>query len=343
NSTSTLNTPSANQYLEVFSSAPNYTIPSGVYVVGIEGNNAEVVDTFANDTVNNPGAVQNVFSLAGFTTGSTGYLWLLGKGQASPDGGGVGKGGGNGVTNSGTQSGFGNGGGSSVFGSLSGVHTGEDQNGVGVRLGTNPDLPGDGATANGELSWDIEQGSASYLLIQSPKAPTGQVGATAATGIDSDKDGVPDGTASPSWNVIDGVGVLAAPLSPTLGGTYTQLGNDFTYTPLTFKAATNTGAALTGSNVVSGLAFTPTYLGRISQHTGPSSAGWPASVPTGSSGAFPLGAGNQTSDTNYSGQPLNHIGGPNFWAPQMNVAVNDGTSVQHAQVSELTVTFSSKM
>src|SRR5262249_56830876 len=122
---------------------------------------------------------------------------------------------------------------------------------------------------------------------------------------------------------------------------YTERGNDSTYTPLTLKAATNPGAALTGSNVVSGLAFTPTYLGRISQHTGSSSADWLASVPTGSSGAFTLGAGNQTSDTNYSGQPLNHIGGPDFWAPQMNVAVNDGTSGQHRPVSGRTGPFPS--
>src|SRR5262249_251936 len=276
NSTSTLNTPSANQYLEVFSSAPNYTIPSGVYVVGIEGNNAEVVDTFANDTVNNPGAVQNVFSLAGFTTGSTGYLWLLGKGQASPDGGGVGKGGGNGVTNSGTQSGFGNGGGSSVFGSLSGVHTGEDQNGVGVRLGTNPDLPGDGATANGELSWDIEQGSASYLLIQAPTAPVVQTATTTATNIDGGSTAtatVAGGAAYNSWNVLDGVSILAAPLTPTLGGTYTQNGPDRSYAPLTFKNSTNSGTVLSGANVAS-VAFTANYVGRISQSTGSSSADW---------------------------------------------------------------------
>src|SRR5262249_18497636 len=133
------------------------------------------------------------------------------------------------LTNSGTQSGFGNGGGSSVFGAQTGVHSGEDQNTVGVRLGTNPDLPGDGATANGELSWDIAHGSASYLLIQAPTAPT------LATDIDASNNGSPGGTAYTSWNVLDGVGILAAPLTPTLGGSYTQLGNDFSYAPLTFK------------------------------------------------------------------------------------------------------------
>src|SRR5262249_5305229 len=114
-----------------------------------------------------------------------------------------------------------------------------------------------------------------------------------------------------------------------------------TYTPLTFKSATNVGAALTSSNVVTGLAFTPTYLGRISQRTGSSSADWLASVPAGSAGAFTLGGGNQTSDTNYSGAKLNPLGGPNFWANQMKVVVNDGTSIQHSQVSELTLTFAS--
>src|SRR5262249_38269567 len=44
NTTSTLATPSANQYLEVFSTVPSYTIPNTVYVVGIQGNNSTVTD-----------------------------------------------------------------------------------------------------------------------------------------------------------------------------------------------------------------------------------------------------------------------------------------------------------
>src|SRR5262249_46332180 len=124
-------------------------------------------------------------------------------------------------------------------------------------------------------------------------------------------------------------------------GSYTQLGNDFSYAPLTFKDSTNVGAVLAGSNSAT-VSFTALYVGRISQNTGSSSADWLASRPatTGTPGGVAPGAASPTSDPNYSGQLLNHIGGPNFWAAQMKVVVNDGTSNQHSQVSELTLTFS---
>jgi hypothetical protein len=346
NSTSNLTTPSANQYLEVFSTVPSYAIPSNVYVVGIQGNNSTVTDAFANSTTNTPGDVTDVFKLGGFTTGSNGYLALLQKGQTYPAADLVSAG--TILTNSGTQSGFGNGGGSSQFGSTTGVHLGQDQNGVGVRLGTNPDLPGDGATANGELSWDMQQASVSYLLIQASTAPSVQTSTTTATNIDGGSTSsatVAGGTAYNSWNVLDGVGILASPLSPTLGGSYTQNGPDRSYAPIAFQAGNNNGTFLSGSNhVTTGTAAAPwtaNYVGRISQNTGSSSADWLASVPTGTAPNFVLGT--NTSNTNFSGQPLNNIGGPNYWADQMKVVVNDGTSTQHSQVSELTLTFASKV
>jgi hypothetical protein len=357
NSTSNLNTPSANQYLEIFSTVPNYTIPSTVYMIGIEGDNSTVTDTAGNTWTNNPGQVQDRFNLGGFTTGSNGYLVLLQKNQpytgssATP----VNSAGNIQVNNVAGQSGpgFGNGGASSDFSNgvsapVTNVHVGEDQGAEslgssGVRLGTNPDLPGDGATAFGELSWDIEQASASYLLIQASTAPAVDFnGSGVFTDIDANNDGVPDGAAYASWNVLDGVAILAAPLTPVNGGTYTQNGPDRAYAPITFQNSTNNGTVLSGSTLVS-VPFTATYVGRISQNTGSSSADWLASVPVASAttGLFNLGAGTQTSNTNFSGQPLNHIGGPNTWAAQMQVLVNDGTSNQHSQVSELTLTFSS--
>jgi hypothetical protein len=345
NSTSNLGTPSANQYLEIYSTVPNFSIPSTVYVVGIQGNNSTVTDTFGNSTTNHPGDVTDVFKLGGFVTGSNGFLALLQKGQTYPAGDIVTAG--TISTNSGTQSGFGNGGGSSAFGSLTGVHVGQDQNGVGVRLGTNPDLPGDGATAAGELSWDLPQGSSSYLLIQSPTTPAVQTGTTTATNIDGGSTAtstVAGGTAYGSWNVLDGVSILASPLAPTLGGTYTQNGPDRSYAPLTFQSATNTGTLLSGSNLVTtgttAAPWTANYVGRISQSTGSSSADWLASVPTGTAPNFVLNATN-TSNATFASQPLNSIGGPNLWADQMKVVVNDGTSSQHSQVSELTLTFAS--
>jgi hypothetical protein len=343
-STSNLATPSANQYLEIFSTVPSFTIPSNVYVVGIQGNNSTVTDIFGNSTANTPGDVTDVFKLGGFVTGSNGYLALLQKGQTYPAADIVSAG--TVVTNSGTQAGFGNGGGSSVFGSLTGVHTGQDQNGVGVRLGTNPDLPGDGATAAGELSWDMPMGSSSYLLVQAPTTPSVQTGTTTATNIDGGSTAtatVAGGSVYNSWNVLDGVSILASPLTPTGGGTYTQNGPDRSYAPLTFQSATNVGTLLGGANLVTtgttSAPWTANFLGRISQNTGSSSADWLASVLAGTAPNFTLGT--NTSTTAFVGQPLNSIGGPNFWADQMKLAVNDGTSSQHSQVSELTLTFAS--
>jgi hypothetical protein len=349
NSTSNLSTPSANQYLEIFSTVASYTIPSSVYVVGIQGNNSEVVDQFGNDTVNTPGDVTDVFKLGGFTTGSNGYLALLQKGQPyTGSSANVVNSSGNVQANAGSLSGpgFGNGS-SSTYGSLSGVHVGQDQNGVGVRLGTNPDLPGDGATAAGELSWDMPQGSSSYLLIQTSTAPSVQTSSTTATNIDGGSTTtatIAGGSAYNSWNVLDGVAILASPLSPTTG-TYTQNGPDRSYAPITFKAADNTGTVMSGATTVTtgttASPWTANYVGRIDQNTGSSSADWLASVPAAqsTSGLFTLDT-TKTSNSNLAGQRLNTIGGPNTWATEMQVFVNDGTSNQHSQVSELTVTFS---
>src|SRR5262249_22032292 len=86
------------------------------------------------------------------------------------------------------------------------------------------------------------------------------------------------------------------------------------------------------------------YVGRVAKRTGTSSTDWLASNITGgtaSTGTFTL---NSTQSTQFGGQSLNHVGGPNYWAPSLSVAVNDGTPTtlgffQHSQVSQLTLTF----
>jgi hypothetical protein len=111
------------------------------------------------------------------------------------------------------------------------------------------------------------------------------------------------------------------------------------YGAITFRPTAGTGTVLTGSTVVNTSTWVATYAGRIAKNTGESSSDWLASVLTGTPATqFTLSA---TQSTAFAGQSLNHVGGPNYWAPFItNVFVNDGSSSQHSQVSELTITFS---
>src|SRR5262249_55764390 len=59
-------TDAPNEYVEIFSTVPNFTIPTNTFLVGLEG-----------DIADNPGTVQDTFDLSGFVTGSNGYLALL--------------------------------------------------------------------------------------------------------------------------------------------------------------------------------------------------------------------------------------------------------------------------
>jgi murein DD-endopeptidase MepM/ murein hydrolase activator NlpD len=286
---------SPNQYLEIYSTVPSYTIPSTVYLVGING------QVGAGQTL---GEVQDIFKLAGLTTGPNGTLALLDNGQQySFTGNTIGSAGSSYVANSGTGAGFGNGTTTSVFGTVSNVHLG-------------------GARAAGQLVTDIAQGAESLLLIQAPAAPT------TSTNIDPNNNGTTGGAAYNSWNVLDSVAIL--------DGASTSRA----YAAITFRPFGATGSFLTGSTWVdtgtSGSPWTASYVGRVGKSTGSTGSSWLASVPAGSNGAFTLGT---TQSTQFPGQALNSVGGPNYWAPQAPVLVNDGSSSQHSQVSELTVTF----
>ncbi len=288
------NTTNPSQYIEIFSTVPSYTIPPGVYLTGING---------VSGSTPAAGVLADIFNLSGFTTGSNGYLALLQKNEKYSSGG-FEVAGGNQLDNSGTGVGFGSGN-TSKFGTVTGVHTGS----------TRP---------TGQLATDILlTGAESFLLIQTPTAPT------TTTNIDPANTGNPSNQTSAynGWNVLDSVGILDS------------ASTSHAYAAITFKPTGATGTTLAGSNVVNTGTWVANYVGRIAQNTGSSGADWLGSVVTGtpSSGMFFLGSPNSTA---FAGQPLNSIGGPNDWAPQLTVAVNDDSSNQHSQVAELTLTFS---
>jgi autotransporter-associated beta strand protein len=301
------NTTNPSQYLEVFSTIPNYLIPGthatatatsaapSIDVVGING-------TVAGTGTPAPGLVTDIFNLSGFTTGSNGYLALLEKannysalGDLVPFG----------IedANGGTGAGFGSLA-TSIIGPATGVHQ--------------------GGTSTGRLATDMLNQAESFLLIQVPSTGTAP---TITTNIDPTSTGTPNQTtAYGTWNVLDSVGFLST----------TSTNTSHSYAAVTFDPTASTGTTLSGSIVVSTATWTPNYMGRTAGSTGSSSTAWLASMLAGTPAAgFTLG----TNSTMFAGAALNTVGGPNNWAPQESVVVNDGSSNQHSQVGELTVNF----
>jgi hypothetical protein len=292
-----VNTTNPSQYVEVFSTAGTYTIPSGVYLLGINGQVA--TGGLAR------GVVQDSFSLAGFTTGGNGYLALEEKGEKYTAAG-VEDPNGNSLPNSGTGAGFGSGGTTSKFGTLTNVHNGGSRTGKSATF----------------LVTDLAAAPETFDLVQLPSAPT--VGTST---VDSAGNGTLNGAFYNSANIMDSVGILDSTSTSR------------SYGAITFKPTAATGTTLSGSTVVTTSTWVASYVGRIAKNTGFSNADWLASVvtPTGTAtGNFNL---STTQSTQFAGQALNNVGGPNYWAPSEAVVVNDGSSSQHSQVSELTVTF----
>jgi hypothetical protein len=286
-----VNTTNPSQYVELFSTVPNYTIPTGFYLVGINGAAGAVAQ----------GLVTDIFNLAGFATGPDGYLDFMEANEVYDANGFTVAG--NAVANLhniGTGAGFGNGA-TSKFSSTTNVHIG-------------------GSRATG-LATDIATGAESFLLIQSATAPTTSVN------IDPGNTGNPVNQTSAynNWNVLDSVGILDA------------TSTSHSYAAVTFEPTTGSGTTLSGSTLIASGTWVANYVGRIAQNVGSTSSAWLASQLTGTpAGGFKLGPNS----TAFVGSSLNNVGGPNGWAPIETVSVNDGTSSQHSQILELTVTFS---
>lgn len=159
----------ADEYIEIFSTLPNYELPSDLYFVGIEGDSGAAGAT---------GNVQDVFPLGGLQTGANGYLILTQRTNPYNSSVGVNA---NAtlLANTGTGGGWGNGATSNIGGKQ---HS--------------------GANRVGEIVTDAENGSVTYMLVQAAAAPA------TANDIDADNDGNPDGTVFAGWTVLDAVGTL---------------------------------------------------------------------------------------------------------------------------------------
>ncbi|MFS0514382.1 DUF4347 domain-containing protein [Nostoc sp. UIC 10607] len=166
---------------------------------------------------------------------------------------------------------------------------------------------------------DIESGSVSFFLIQTATAPT------LSNDIDSNNDGIADGTTYSNWTVLDSVSVLD-------GGT-----TDKAYGSIVFKKGSG-GSVPTNATVVN-TSFTAGYVGRSGDTTGSTASDWVASLITGTAPNFTLGTVTNTSPVSFAGQPLNHIGNTNF-APSVNYAISNATpTVTEGNSGTQTVTF----
>ena len=304
--------PAPHQYVELVSSLPDFTIPAGVALVGIEGD-------AGGDPANNPGLVQDVVRLGGLATGANGYLALLQRGEAYTAAGAVPAGSGGAVLANApagagaADTGFGNGGASSRFVqgtvAFADVHTGQ-----GDGAGPRPGSPADRRT-------DLERGSASYLLVRSASP------VTVGSDIDGDDDGTPGGGASDGWTVLDGVAILDAGAA------------DRAYAPVTFRPVAGRGSVVPGGAVVPTAGWTATYAGRVGPPGGHAPADWTGAavvaVGGGPAGSFAL---SDPQATAFPGQRLAHVGAANVWAPRATLAANDGAN-QRSQVGQLVVSF----
>jgi len=133
----------------------------------------------------------------------------------------------------------------------------------------------------------------SFFLVQAPTAPL------VNDDIDSNDDGLADGTQYLNWTILDSVG-----FGNSLSGTPNRL-----YAAINFIDDTGSTTALTGTTVLTG--FSPGYLGRTGDTTGSSPSDWLAATLQGSSPSWTLSK-TLTSAPGFAGLPLDHIGGSNF-------------------------------
>lgn len=144
---------------------------------------------------------------------------------------------------------------------------------------------------------DIENGSATYFLVQTGEEPS------VGDDLDADDDGVPDAEFFLTWNIFDSVGVLD---NDGLG--------DIGYGAIHFRR----NSAAQATNTVVEVHFTPDYVARRGNSTGHEPEDWVCGGSLdGEAPNFMLGEGNDTEPPTMSGELLNHVGGPNFGAAEM--------------------------
>jgi hypothetical protein len=286
-----------NQYIEIRSATPNYTIPAGTYLISVSGQPISVVQGI--NVLNYPtGTVVDTFDLGGRKTGSDGYLVILENGNTYnnyPDFGGLGL-----VDPRATVM-------------DNGINAdGSPAIGTGAGFGNNFIAPGSSIIGHSSLfrpnDVDMYKGSATFLLVQSP----GTI--TPGDQLDSPLNVTPTGalhsTEFNSWTMLDGVGATIATQSLQGDVSYGFVNFIDDSTPGTTNYATPNSTAIPAP-------FTADYFGRANNNSGWVASDWVSSSSiNGDTPTFGLGGSSNTIDSVDGKRPLNNLGGPNFDSSQ---------------------------
>jgi hypothetical protein len=282
-----------NEYIEIRSATPNYTIPNGTYLISVSGQPISVVQGIS--VVNYPtGTVVDTFDLSGKTTGSDGYLVILENGNTYnnyPDFGGLGL-----VDPRATVL-------------DNGINPdGSVAIGTGAGFGNNFVAPGSSIVGHGSLfrpnDVDMYKGSTTFMLVQSPGSVT--PGDSLDSPLNVAPTGTLHGTEFNSWSVLDAVGATISTQSLLGDASYGFINYVDNSSPGYTNYATPNSTIIRGS-------FTSDYFGRANNNSG-----WIATDWVGTSGingdtpTYGLGGKSSTSPSTDGKRPLNNIGGPNF-------------------------------
>jgi hypothetical protein len=185
------------------------------------------------------------------------------------------------------------------------------------------------ATGTGwEAAWssranDLENGSATFLLIQSAVAPVQN------EDVDALGNGVLTGSAT-SWNIIDSIGVLDGDSAADTA--YGQI--NFSQNGLGIVAAGNSLIDLSASDVLFLQGFTPDWVGRNGNSNGSTTSDWIAADVIGAVPTLSVDLA-ETSQVGVGG-PLDHIGAANNFGTfavltlafdQVSIAENGGSAI----------------
>src|SRR5262249_26439314 len=147
---------------------------------------------------------------------------------------------------------------------------------------------------------DLIHPSVTFFLIQATARPA------PGDDIDSDNDGVPDGSEFATWTVLDSVGVLDA------DGT-----GDIAYGLVNFRRDSAPGSTAKASGLIVPLSFTPRYIARSPTIRSPGTNWIAGDALEGTAPNWKLGTAAYTFPKQLAGAALDHLGRPNFGAADL--------------------------
>jgi hypothetical protein len=151
---------------------------------------------------------------------------------------------------------------------------------------------------------ELPHASVTFFLIQTRTPPA------IDDDIDTDNNGAPDGPVWANWRVLDSVGVLDS-----------NGPGDVAYGAINYRRDSPPGSGATASGTIVPIGFTPVYVGRAGHSTGHTGLDWVAGDNLQGTAPNWFLSDSTTAPSAYDGEPLNHLGRPNFGAPALHGVV----------------------